>query len=55
MRMGPFANRSEYRRRHFTCREKRAMNTVQHYVSGDVWAGASDRFGDVYNPATGAV
>ena len=31
------------------------MNTVQHYVSGDIWAGTSDRFVDVYNPATGAV
>ncbi|MDE0718402.1 MAG: aldehyde dehydrogenase family protein, partial [Rhodospirillaceae bacterium] len=31
------------------------MNTVRHYVSGDIWAGTSDRFQDVYNPATGAV
>ncbi len=31
------------------------MNTVRHFVSGDIWAGASGRFGDVCNPATGAV
>ncbi|MDE0702913.1 MAG: CoA-acylating methylmalonate-semialdehyde dehydrogenase, partial [Rhodospirillaceae bacterium] len=31
------------------------MNTVRHFVSGDIWAGTSDRFGDIYNPATGAV
>ena len=31
------------------------MNTVRHFVSGDIWAGTSDRLQDVYNPATGAV
>lgn len=31
------------------------MNTVQHFVSGAAWAGASARTGDVFNPATGAV
>jgi malonate-semialdehyde dehydrogenase (acetylating) / methylmalonate-semialdehyde dehydrogenase len=32
-----------------------SMNTVQHFVSGAIWAGSSDRQGDVFNPATGKV
>ena len=31
------------------------MNTLQHFVSGANWAGASMRTGDIFNPATGAV
>ena len=31
------------------------MNTARHFVSGTLWPGTSDRLGDVYNPATGAV
>ncbi|MYE02497.1 MAG: aldehyde dehydrogenase family protein, partial [Alphaproteobacteria bacterium] len=31
------------------------MNTLQHFVSGAIWAGASVRTGDIFNPATGAV
>ena len=31
------------------------MNTLQHFVSGAIWAGASMRTGDIFNPATGAV
>ena len=31
------------------------MRAISHYVSGDVWSGTSNRLGDVYNPASGAV
>ena len=31
------------------------MNTVQHFVSGASWAGASTRNGDIFNPARGTV
>ncbi len=31
------------------------MQTVQHFVAGAAWAGASTRSGEIFNPATGAV
>jgi malonate-semialdehyde dehydrogenase (acetylating)/methylmalonate-semialdehyde dehydrogenase len=31
------------------------MKTLTHFVAGEPFAGSGDRFGDVYNPATGEV
>ena len=31
------------------------MNTLTHYISGECHAGASERWGEVFNPATGVV
>ena len=31
------------------------MNTICHYINGQIYTGASDRQGDVFNPATGDV
>ncbi|TDR80268.1 CoA-acylating methylmalonate-semialdehyde dehydrogenase [Paludibacterium purpuratum] len=31
------------------------MNTLTHYIAGERHAGTGERFGDVYNPAVGAV
>ena len=31
------------------------MRTVNHFVNGNHWIGNSERFGEVYNPATGSI
>ena len=31
------------------------MRTVNHFVNGNHWIGDSERFGEVYNPATGSM
>ena len=31
------------------------MRDIQHFVNGEAYAGAGDRFGDVFNPNTGDV
>jgi malonate-semialdehyde dehydrogenase (acetylating)/methylmalonate-semialdehyde dehydrogenase len=31
------------------------MNTLTHYIGGEQYAGTSQRFGDIYNPATGRI
>jgi malonate-semialdehyde dehydrogenase (acetylating)/methylmalonate-semialdehyde dehydrogenase len=35
--------------------EKRAMKHCTHWIGGHPWAGAAERRGDIYNPATGQV
>jgi len=35
--------------------EKRARKHVSHWIGGHPWAGAAERRGDIYNPATGQV
>ena len=34
---------------------KRAMKHCTHWIGGHPWAGAAERRGDIYNPATGQV
>ena len=31
------------------------VSTLQHFINGERVAGESNRFGDIYNPATGQV
>ncbi len=38
-----------------TVEENQAMETIAHWRAGQRWAGSGERFGDVYDPATGRV